>query len=243
MSTPTASFYYHYDDLGSTINLTNATGAKQWTETYEPYGSIKTETNNSGTAPTNLMKFAGEQLDATGLYHLRARQYDPGTGRFTGADPIGAIPQAGASEATYIYASDAPTAMVDPSGLEGESSNSSSPYASSRFIQGVHWNGLTGAAACRLTCFASPTQRSVRVGLRDRVCVWGCVIILVGGQLHEEPGVTPDNPHAPERPNVEEPVRDPQPRGGRGGGGKKGGGGGKGAVRAHLGAGNPMLVA
>ncbi len=116
MSTPTASFYYHYDDLGSVMNLTNSTGAKQWTETYEPYGSIKTETKNNTSAPTNVIKFAGEQTDATGLYHLRARQYDTATGRFLSPDPLPAT-SGDPNPSSYLYALDQPTLLVDPSGL------------------------------------------------------------------------------------------------------------------------------
>ncbi len=82
MAAPSSLFYFHHDELGSVINVTSSTGVKQWTYTYEPYGMIKTETKNKNTAPATVLKYAGEQLDPTGLYHLRARQYDPATGRF-----------------------------------------------------------------------------------------------------------------------------------------------------------------
>jgi RHS repeat-associated protein len=61
------------------------------------------------------MKFTGEHLDPTGLYHLRARQYDPGTGRFLGRDPVPAdvrLP----SVSTYAYVGNQPTVFVDPTG-------------------------------------------------------------------------------------------------------------------------------
>src|SRR5207248_2244988 len=77
MTTGGSNYYYHYDNLGSVANLTNSTGASMWTEVYEPFGSIRTETKNAGGAPANFMKFMGEYLDPTGLYYLRARQYDP----------------------------------------------------------------------------------------------------------------------------------------------------------------------
>jgi RHS repeat-associated protein len=61
------------------------------------------------------MRFASEQLDASGLYHLRARQYDPNTGRFTARDPLTpAINDPYVS--AYVYGNDRPTAMVDPTG-------------------------------------------------------------------------------------------------------------------------------
>jgi RHS repeat-associated protein len=115
MTTGGASYFYHYDPLGSVISVTNSSGATQWTESYEPFGAIRTETKNSNKAPTNLMKFAGEYLDPTGLYHLRARQYDVTTGRFLSPDPLQPVtgsPYTGA----YSYISNRPTFATDPTG-------------------------------------------------------------------------------------------------------------------------------
>ena len=71
-----ATSYYHYDRLGSAVNMTSSSGATRWTWAYDAFGAVRTETP-FGSAPENFMKFAGEYLDPTGLYHLRARQYDP----------------------------------------------------------------------------------------------------------------------------------------------------------------------
>ena len=65
---------------------------------------------------TDSFGFAGEQLDTTGLLHLRARQYNPGLGRFTTVDPV----QPGAPGTTgynlYTYAANNPTTFTDPTG-------------------------------------------------------------------------------------------------------------------------------
>jgi RHS repeat-associated protein len=116
MTTGGAAYYYHYDNLGSVANVTSSTGASQWTEVYEPFGSIRTETKNNSSAPANFMKFAGEYQDPTGLYYLRARQYDPTIGRFNTLDPL--PPTIGnAYLSSYVYADDRPTVLVDPSGM------------------------------------------------------------------------------------------------------------------------------
>lgn len=52
----------------------------------------------------------------TGNYHLRARDYDAGTGRFTAPDPLVPDPSAPAVS-PYAYADNRPTVMVDPMGL------------------------------------------------------------------------------------------------------------------------------
>ena len=65
---------------------------------------------------TDSFGFAGEQLDTTGLLHLRARQYNPTVGRFTSVDPV----QPGAPGTTgynlYTYAANNPTTFTDPTG-------------------------------------------------------------------------------------------------------------------------------
>ena len=115
MTTGGSAYYYHYDNLGSVANVTSSTGASQWTEVYEPFGAIRTETKNNNSAPANFMKFTGEYLDPTNLYYLRARQYDPTIGRFTVLDPESVSGQDSFASA-YVYAADRPTVLNDPSG-------------------------------------------------------------------------------------------------------------------------------
>ena len=55
--------YYIHDGLGSVANLTSSSGATQWTRSYEPFGTIRTETKASGNQPDNFMTFTGEYLD------------------------------------------------------------------------------------------------------------------------------------------------------------------------------------
>jgi RHS repeat-associated protein len=61
------------------------------------------------------MKFSGEYLDPTGYYHLRARQYDPVTGRFLNHDPVSSAADVPYISA-YAYVGNRPLVLVDPSG-------------------------------------------------------------------------------------------------------------------------------
>src|SRR5262245_9565787 len=119
MTTGAGTYYLHQDPLRSVTDLTDASGNPQWAYRYEPYGATLTTTNVSGTAPENRLRFNGQYADSeSGDYHLRARQYDPTTGRFGSLDPLESplfAPVAGA----YVYVDGRPTVLVDPLGLGG----------------------------------------------------------------------------------------------------------------------------
>jgi RHS repeat-associated protein len=99
--------YFLYDGLGSTTELLDEAGAATDAYTYDVFGAVRASTGSSA----NDWLFTGEQHDAdSGLYYLRARYYDPATGRFLSTDPIGAAEP-------YAYVSNNPVNYVDPSGL------------------------------------------------------------------------------------------------------------------------------
>ena len=82
--------HYHQDGVGSVRAITSGAGdgpvgnVKAW-YSYEAFGALRRE---SGSSPQAL-RYAGEWQDGeTGLYHLRARQYDPATGRFTSTNSL-----------------------------------------------------------------------------------------------------------------------------------------------------------
>lgn len=81
------------------------------TWTYDVFGSVRA---HSG-APTEWL-FTGEQSDPTGFYYLRARYYEPGTGRFASRDPFPGIPFHPCSLNRYVYVENNPVNLVDPSG-------------------------------------------------------------------------------------------------------------------------------
>lgn len=105
----TSSQYAHGDGLGSVRLVTNAAGQAAGGATYEPWGVPKV-----GGTGLGGFGFTGEQADAaTGLVDLRARTYDPATGRFLQLDPLGL---GGGSANYYPYAANNPANYVDPSG-------------------------------------------------------------------------------------------------------------------------------
>jgi RHS repeat-associated protein len=109
------TYYYLSDSLGSVTDLTDGSGNSEWAYLYEPFGSSRTEDKIDSGAPDNVMKFAGELEESTGLYYLRAREYDATVGRFLSRDPSPSCsPHSVSSE--YAYAGNRSTSLVDPTG-------------------------------------------------------------------------------------------------------------------------------
>jgi RHS repeat-associated protein len=114
------------------VNSTTALGVSwgQWSGTvpgarvryeYDAYGN---EFTVSGSTPNEMM-YRGEQYDPDlGLYYLRARYYNPLTGRFMSRDPLdpqplnpGRIPVDLNDLHKYLYAAGDPVNLLDPTGM------------------------------------------------------------------------------------------------------------------------------
>ncbi|MBM4335677.1 MAG: RHS repeat-associated core domain-containing protein [Deltaproteobacteria bacterium] len=108
----------HADRLDTPRVMTSSAGAVVWQAAYEAYGQAHLATGLS--TPLNV-RLPGQYLDAESSLHYNFfRTYDPGTGRYVSADPIG---QAGGIN-VYRYARNNPLRFFDPFGLEeGSASN------------------------------------------------------------------------------------------------------------------------
>ena len=114
MTTPTTTAYYSSDAVGSTTALSSSNGTLLGSYDSQPFGDNPTSTSVDPSVAGNPFGFAGEYQDPiSGLYNLRARNYDPTTSRLLAGDPLG--PQA--QQSTYVYAGDNPLGQIDPSGL------------------------------------------------------------------------------------------------------------------------------
>jgi RHS repeat-associated protein len=98
-STWTPSFY-NYDGFGNVRQLTNSAGTVTDSYEYDAFGNYFT---TSGTTPNNYL-YRGEFFDSDlGLYYLRARYYNPATGRFLSRDPLDEQAKDPASLHKYLY--------------------------------------------------------------------------------------------------------------------------------------------
>jgi RHS repeat-associated protein len=77
----------------------------------------RSDLTNPGSGPGKSFLPGGEQVDSKlGGYYLRARYYQPGTGRFWTMDPFEGNQQHPPSLHKYLYCQDNPITYVDPSG-------------------------------------------------------------------------------------------------------------------------------
>jgi len=102
---------YHFDALGSTRALTNATESVTDTFAYDAWGS---ELGRAGTlnTPYRWIGLLGYYFDVTtGMYYIRVRTYRPQHSRWLSIDPV---------FGTFTYSSLSPAGHMDASGLSPE---------------------------------------------------------------------------------------------------------------------------
>ena len=76
-------YFYHQDELGSVVRITDINGNVVNSYDYDDYGNIISQTENI----TNDYTYTGKERDKdSGLYYYGARYYEGSLGRFTTKD-------------------------------------------------------------------------------------------------------------------------------------------------------------
>ena len=140
-------YYYINDHLGTPQQLVQADGTVVWQAAYLPFGSAQV----SIETVTNNIRFPGQYYDGeTGLHYNWHRFYDPSTGRYISADPIGL---AGGIN-LYAYTENDPINLIDPMGL---SPSSGIPDCGYEWV-GTTWKGYTGETRTQKDTFTQKVR-------------------------------------------------------------------------------------
>lgn len=106
------TYQLHWDQIGRPVMATGATGAVVWAASYLPFGGIDQVYVDTLALEQNL-RFPGQWFQAeTGLHQNWHRDYDPTTGRYLQADPLGLVD----GPSVYGYARQSPVRYTDPRG-------------------------------------------------------------------------------------------------------------------------------
>ena len=104
------NFLVLWDHIGRPSFASTSAGTVVWRASYLPFGGVHATTG----APISS-RFPGQWFQAeAGLHQNWMRDYDPTTGRYIEADPLGLID--GAS--VYGYTRQSPLRWIDPQGLD-----------------------------------------------------------------------------------------------------------------------------
>lgn len=112
-------FFVQVDHLGAPRVAIDVQGRARWTWLVSPFGDgVPEPLVVDGARPLGAfdlpLRFPGQYADVeSGLFHNHHREYDPATGRYLQADPLGL--EGGVNP--YVYVGGDPINAIDPQGL------------------------------------------------------------------------------------------------------------------------------
>ncbi|RLJ15756.1 hypothetical protein DJ030_17965 [bacterium endosymbiont of Escarpia laminata] len=115
------TWFYHTDGLGSVVAITDVAGNLVQRYGYDAWGNVILSDGpfafSGSGSQVNTRTYTGREYDAeSGLYHYRARAYDPTLGRFLQKDSDQGLRRNPQSLHAYAYALNNPLSFTDPTG-------------------------------------------------------------------------------------------------------------------------------
>ena len=136
-----ARHYYHFDEMGNTVMLSDDNGVVTDSYAVTPYGEVLNRTGNTTNRFTFQGAFGVMEIGTSGLYYMRARFYAAATARFLSRDPVLSLEPR--SIGPYQYAKVNPLRFSDPTGLSpalhARFLTPGSPFPGARFTEQQRW--------------------------------------------------------------------------------------------------------
>jgi len=151
MSYNNNQYWYHYDQHGNVIRLTDNNGTTVAKYKYDAFGNITYQWGTAGVGSEivdlNPYRYSGYIYDSEiGKYYLKARYYDAEIGRFLAKDPLAVRVADVLGLNAYTYAENNPVMLMDPTGLAAVLEYGGGPGAS---IGAVPTGGYGGGSIGR----------------------------------------------------------------------------------------------
>jgi RHS repeat-associated protein len=138
------------DALGSMRQLVGDAGQVTLAQGYDPFGNLLEQVG----AGQSGFGYTGEQEDPSiGLVFLRARYFDPGTGRFISKDPLPGYVRWPQTLNPYPYATNNPATLTDPSGQQV-------PAKARDIIDRIVWEDTNGGVDALIRLFETDELNS-----------------------------------------------------------------------------------
>jgi len=109
--------YYHFDNAGNTLALTDPTGGVSAAYAHDPFGNLLAQTGASDQPYTFAGAHGLRREGTNGLYYVRARWYHAKTQRFLTREPLWPILANPVLLNPYQYAFGNPILFADANGL------------------------------------------------------------------------------------------------------------------------------
>jgi RHS repeat-associated protein len=116
-----AALWYLYDGLGSVLGTVDGQGNVVNTRKYDVYGAVRGSTGGSGPKHKLVGSLGHPSEDETGLIYMRARYYDPETGRFIRQDISSPNIESPQSSNLFLYCENNPVNRIDRNGKDWNS--------------------------------------------------------------------------------------------------------------------------
>ena len=108
--------FYHFDESGSAVLLTDSTGTVTDTYAISIYGDTVTQTGTTPNPFTWQGQYGTMREGSTSMYYMRARYYDSGPARFLSRDPLSSSDPRDINPYQFVRAN--PVEGTDPSGKQ-----------------------------------------------------------------------------------------------------------------------------
>jgi RHS repeat-associated protein len=129
--------YYHADEQGSILALTDENGTVTDQFAYSPYGQVLGRTGSTDT-PYQWLGALAVRNEGDGLYYMLNRYYSADQRRFISTDPLGV--DGGLN--LYAYGNLNPLFYADPEGLLAKNFYNNSSYSAMGWKDGIMYSAI-----------------------------------------------------------------------------------------------------